>query len=141
DVKSNARSCYCTSIDQLWIVVDSHQSSPRALADQWSNVRFAEEPWHQVAPAAGELIDDHCLWTVNRSNRSREVLPFSRGPHIHEGTPHVVDNVIGCCSAAVEALIDHRTLFVDLREVIPVEIGVAAERRIGQVNISQAPGA
>src|SRR6185295_4027675 len=110
-VERNTGSCYRTSIDQLRIVVDSDQSAPRTLTDQWSNFRLAEEPRHQVASAAGELVDDHRLWTINRSHRRREILSFARGPHIHEGTTHVIDNVIGCCPAAVVAFIDYSTLF------------------------------
>ncbi len=50
---------------------------------------------------------------------------------------HHLDDVVGDLPAAIEALIDHRALLVELREVVPVEVRKSALSRIRQIDIRQ----
>jgi len=48
---------------------------------------------------------------------------------------HRLDNVVGDLAAAVETLVDYSALLVQLREIIPVEVGEAALGGVGKIYI------
>src|SRR5216684_5783530 len=57
---------------------DAHESAPGARADDRPDFLPVEEPREGVAAGAGEFIDDHDLWTVDRHGRPRNVFSFAR---------------------------------------------------------------
>src|SRR5215467_16142915 len=62
-------------------------------------------------------------------------MAFPRHPVVGDRTPEIVDDVICGRAAAVEALIDHHSFASNLSEVVAVEGGVAAESRIGKIDV------
>ena len=53
------------------------------------------------------------------------------------GFPQVIDDVVCRLTAAIEALVNYRSLLVKLRKVVTVEIGVATSGSVGQPDVGQ----
>ena len=125
------------AVNQHRVTADANQSAPGPLSDEWADAVPAEHPGHVIAAAAGVLVDDHRLRTGQRAKRLAEVLAVAHCPIAVERLLQVIDDVVGRVAAAIEALINYRSLFVKLRKVVTVEIGVAASGRVGQPDIGQ----
>src|SRR5581483_6032673 len=118
------------------VAANADQAAPGALAHQLADAGLAEVPGHGVAAGAGEFVDDHHLGAEDGAARRRVDLARARGPVIEQRSTQVVDDVIRSLTAAVETLVDHGSLLVYLGEEIAVEVAVAAERRVWQINVS-----
>src|SRR6185295_2338692 len=139
--KRNARRGDKSTIDQRRIVVDSNEPAPRTFSYQRSDSRFSEQPRHQIAAAAREFVYDHRLWSEDRPDRRGETFTLASDPVVHQRPAHVIDDVISRAPASVESFINHRALFVDLREVVPIEIRVTFAAGVRLINISELASA
>src|SRR5207245_206134 len=116
------------AVQKLRIIVNANQPAPSALADERTDLGPAEIPGHGVAAGASKLVDDHHFRPEDRAERRGEVRAFARRPVIHERPTQIINDVIRGLAAAVEALIDDRSFFANLSEVVAVEIRVTVHR-------------
>ena len=66
---------------------------------------------------------------------------FAGRPVIEQRPAQIIDDIVGNQATAVEALVDDGPFLADLGKEIAVEIGVAADVGVCQVDIGQAASA
>ena len=137
--QGDARGGHVPPVQQRRIAVDPDQPAPGPLPHQLTEAAAAEVERHRVAARARVLVDDHHFRPIDRPRRSRKHAALARG-HVSQHRPvqHVLDEVRDV-AALIEALVDHRRLAVELREVIAGERGVARPGSVGHVDVGHTP--
>src|SRR5216683_1034291 len=134
----DVRRHYVASVHQLGEASQTHQATPRALADQFSHTEAMEVPWHGVATRTSEFIRDHHLRSENGALRLDRVGPVARAYDTHDGPFQVFDDV-GCQRAAmIETFVDDSRFLAHLREEVAIEARVATEKSVRHVDVRHA---
>src|SRR6202021_2066493 len=78
--EGHAGSSYGAAVHKLRIIVNSHQTSPGALAYELPEADVAEEPRHVIAARAREFIHDHRFGAEDAAYGRVEIGAFARHP-------------------------------------------------------------
>jgi hypothetical protein len=136
-IETEVRRGDVAAIHQRGIAADADQTAPGAFADDRADLFAFEHPGQEVTTRTGVFIRQHDFWPRHYAERSRRFHTFAHSPVTDDLFAQVVNDVIGRAAAAVEAFVNHRAFFVELREVVAIEIRVAAVPRVRQINVSQ----
>src|SRR5687767_2191100 len=128
---------YRATVYEHRITADANQPAPRPLSDKRADAVPSEHPGHVIASTAGILVDDHHFRTRKRTKRLTEILAVAHGPVAVERFSKVIDDVVCRAAAAIESLVNYCPLFMKLRKVVTVEIGVPAPGSVGQPDVGQ----
>ena len=136
--ESAARRGYDASVHEIFAgTEESHQASPSSLPNEEANLGLAEMPGHGVTTRACIFIDDHHFRPADEANGSAHVFAVARGAIVHQRAAQIIQNVVGVRPAAVETLINHRSLLSRLGEEVTIEECVSTRGSVGQIDISQ----
>src|SRR5262249_35018469 len=113
-VDRDPRRRHASAVEELRVIVDTHEPAPRAGADDRPDARAPEEPGQRIAARPGHLVREHHLRALDRRGGARLLLAVARDHETGQRTPQVVHDVVRHVSALVEALVDDRALPSDL---------------------------
>src|SRR5215510_5985900 len=129
-VEGEVRGGYRATVNQRGVTSDPDQAAPGAFSDEFSDTHASEHIGHVIAAGPRVLVDQHRLRTGHCAERLPPIFAVAHCPVAHQRLTQIVDYVISRLTAAVESLINHRALFVQLGKEVPIEKLVAASRRI-----------
>src|SRR5260370_12618445 len=134
----DVRRHYVASVHQLGEASQTHQATPRALADQFAHPEAMEVPGHGLATRTSKFIRYHRLRSENGALRLDRVGPVARAYDTHDGPFQVFDDV-GCQRAAmIETFVDDSRFLAHLREEVAIEARVATEKSVRHVDVRHA---
>src|SRR5207244_11541287 len=108
------------------VIPDPHQPTPGSPADQTPESAAPEVERQRVAARSRVLVDDHHFRAVYRGERRRDDYALAgRDIGEHRAVAHYED-LDGHVAPVIEALVHDHRLTIELGEVIPVEVGIAA---------------
>ena len=73
----NARGRDSAAVDKRRIAVNADEPAPCTTANERSDLCLSEKPRHKIAAAAGVLVDDHCLWAVDGTDRRCKIVALA----------------------------------------------------------------
>src|SRR2546425_9479860 len=117
---------------------NADKPAPGARTNDWLDFLAMKEPGEGVAARAGEFVDDHHLWSVNRHGWPGGVLAFAWGESGEELTAKLFRIKIRNLSAGIVTLVDNDAVLIELRGELLVERDDAGERGIRHVHVPDA---
>src|SRR2546425_7500156 len=117
---------------------NADKPAPGARTNDWLDFLAMKEPGEGVAARAGEFVDDHHLWSVNRHGWPGGVLAFAWGESGEELTAKLFRIKIRNLPAGIVTLVDNDAVLIELRGELLVERDDAGEGRVRHVHIADA---
>src|SRR5216684_1945392 len=117
---------------------DADESAPGARADDRPDFLPMEKPREGVAAGAGEFVDDHDLWTVDRHGWPRNVFSFSRRERREEFAAQFLRIKIRNLPTRIVTFVNDDPVFVELCGELLVKSNDAGDGCVRHVHIADA---
>src|SRR3984957_19926268 len=137
-IESGGRRSNETAVTQRRTAIDADKAAPGSCAHDWADFFEAEEPRKQIAPGAGELVDEHDFGSVDADRRIRNVLAIANGDDRQERALEFFGVEIGNLAAGVEAFVDDHAGFVELSAELLVKGDDAGNAGVRNMHVTNA---
>src|SRR5712692_7913555 len=117
---------------------DADEPAPGARADDRPDFLPMEKPREGVAAGAGEFVDDHDLWTVDRHGRPRNVFSFARRERREEFAAQFLRIKIRNLPTRIVTFVNDDPVFVELCGELLVKSNDAGDGCVRHVHTADA---